>query len=197
MVGRISGAPVEARPVGQLIGAITTTSNSCGSIRHDMSEQPYSEAIERPVRGAASDQSRLILRAALILLAASLVNGFLVHFVSMQRQVLSAHLVGLIASALLIGLGLLWSRLTLTPRLSRAGALLAVYAFCGGWLLNFLAAVTGVVGNYPLSAGPPGDAHAADTLMSAALLSVALAQFAVCALVFRGLLPEAGHDQRA
>lgn len=130
---------------------------------------------------------RLLLRFGVILLAASLVNGFLVHFLPLQRQALSAHLVGLIGSSFLIGLGAVWPRLNQSLRASKVGTFLAVYGFCGGWLINFLAALTGVFGRFPISVGSSQGNDAADVMVSAGLLTVALAQFALCATVVRGL----------
>src|SRR5215469_4759613 len=96
--------------------------------------------------------ARLLASAGVVLLTLSLLNGFLVHVLPHARQALSAHLIGLIGSAFLMALAGLWPSLDQGGRGSRARALLAVYGFCGGWLINFLAALTGRFGLFPISA---------------------------------------------
>jgi hypothetical protein len=132
---------------------------------------------------------RLLGLVGISLFALSLLNGFLVHLVGDRsgRQMLSAHLIGLIGSAFLIGLSSIWPRLALPSRTSAIATLLAAYGFVAGWLLNLLAALTGVYGIFPISAQAPGGHSYADLAMSAALLSVAVCLLTLSALVFRGL----------
>lgn len=135
--------------------------------------------------------ARLLAIAGVVLLALSLLNGFAVHVIAQSRQALSAHLVGLIGAGLLIALASLWPRLNLRSRGSTAGALLAVYGFCVGWLINFLAALTGRYGIFPLSVSSAPGHGAQDLLVSLALLSVALALLALCALLLGALVRRA------
>ncbi len=123
------------------------------------------------------------------LFAASLINGFLVHLVEPRstRQMLSAHLIGLIGSAFLIALSGVWSRLALPPRVAAIAMLLAIYGFVAGWFVNMLAGLTGIYGVFPFSAQPHGGHSYADFAMSAALLSVAICLLILSVLVFRGL----------
>jgi hypothetical protein len=130
---------------------------------------------------------KLLARAGVILLLCSLVSGFLIHMLALQHQALAAHMAGLIGSSILFGLSCLWSHLRLSPGMSSAGVMFAVYGFFVGWLLNLLAAVTGIFGIFPLSVGISEGDPLANGLFSVGLLSVALADLALCWVVFQGL----------
>jgi hypothetical protein len=136
-----------------------------------------------------NNQGRFLGLVGISLFAASLINGFLVHLLETRnaRQVLSAHLIGLIGSAFLIALSSIWSRLALPPRTSALAMLLAIYGFVAGWLFNLLAGIIEVYGVFPISAQAPGGHSYADLAMSAALISVAICLLTFCVLVFRGL----------
>ena len=134
-----------------------------------------------------SQHARILGRTGIVLFAVSLVNGFLIHAVSLQRQALSAHLVGLIGAAFLIALGSLWKDLVLPNFMSRAATFLAVYGFGAGWLVNFVAALTGRFGVFPISTAAAGGHSIGDIVISAGLLSVAMCLLALAAIVFRGL----------
>lgn len=141
-----------------------------------------------------NEHGRLIARAGIILLAVGLINGFLVHALSLQRQALAAHLIALIGSSLLFGLGALWPRLRLSPAMSKAGLFLAIYGFGAGWLVNFSTAVTGAFGIFPIAVASSGGTSAADAVVSTALLSVALALFLLSGVVFWGLRGASSPD---
>ncbi len=134
--------------------------------------------------------ARLIALAGVVLFALSLVNGFLAHVLAQSRQAVSAHLVGLIGSGLLFALAALWPRLNHGPRASTVAAGLAIYGFGAGWLVNFLAAVTGRFGIYPISASAAPGGGPGDLMVSVGLASVALALLALCAMLGRALLRE-------
>ncbi len=130
---------------------------------------------------------RLLLGAGVILLAISLVSGFLIEMMPLVRLALSAHLVGLMGSAFLIGLGASWPALALTRRTSRVAALAAVYGFCGGWFVYFIAAATATGGMFPIASGHTRGSLFLERVMSGALLTVALALFALCGIVLKRL----------
>lgn len=132
--------------------------------------------------------ARLLAISGVILLALSLLNGFLVHFLAHPRQLLSAHLVGLIASGLLIALASLWPRLNQGRRGSMAGALLAIYGFGVAWLMNLLAGLTGRSGIFPISVSAAPGGGLPDALVSIGLGSSAVALFALCAVLLRNLM---------
>lgn len=129
--------------------------------------------------------ARLLLGAGVILLAVSLVNGFLIETLPLVRLALSAHLVGLMGSAFLIGLGASWPALALAPRTSRIAAAAAVYGFCGGWFVYFLAAATGTGGMLPIASSNTRGSATLEGLISSVLLTVALALFALCGIVLK------------
>ena len=135
----------------------------------------------------ASSHGRRIALGGIALFAISLVNGFLIHLLPLQRPTLSAHLIGLLGSSFLIALSSLWSRLALSPIASGLGIALAFYGFFGGWFFNFVGALTGHFGVYPISAQPTGGHTLADYVVSAGLLSVAVSLFALSGLVLRRL----------
>jgi len=135
----------------------------------------------------SNEHGRLLVRAGVILFAISLVNGFLVHVLPLEHETLAAHVVGLIGAAILIALGSLWSRLAQTFQASRTGVVLAIYGFVGGWLINFVAAVTGDLGVFPISVGVSHGSLVGNIFVSCALLTVALADFALAGIVLRGL----------
>jgi hypothetical protein len=132
-------------------------------------------------------EMRLLVGSGMILLAISLVNGFLIGVMPLVRLALSAHLVGLMGSAFLIGLGACWPALALKERTSKIGALTAVYGFFGGWLVYFIAAATGTGGMFPIASGDTRGSPFLESVMSGALLTVALALFALCGIVLKRL----------
>ena len=106
----------------------------------------------------------------------------------MVRLALSAHLVGLLGSAFLIGLGGNWPALGLARRTSRFAAVAAVYGFCAGWLVYFLAAATSTGGMFPIASSNTRGSPLLELVMSSALLTIALALFTVCGIVLMRLM---------
>jgi hydroxylaminobenzene mutase len=129
--------------------------------------------------------ARHLVRTAACLFGLSLINGFAIQATRLPRLALSAHQVGLIGSAFLFGLAGLWPRLTFPPRVSQAAAGLAIYGFVAGWLVYLTAAVSGAAGLFPLAGSGTKGGALAETLMSTALLTVALALFALAYLIVR------------
>lgn len=130
---------------------------------------------------------RLLLAAGVMLLAVSLVNGLLIEMMPLVRLALSAHLVGLMGSAFLIGLGAAWPALAFPQRRSRIAALAAVYGFCGGWFVYFIAAITRTGGMFPIASGQTRGGPLLESLISGALLTVVVALFALCGIVLKRL----------
>src|SRR5215216_2780167 len=129
------------------------------------------------MNGYSDKYSRVIVVAGVLLFLASLVNGFLIHLLPLQRLALSAHLLGLIASSLLIGLGSFWPRLHLSQRLSRLGAILVIYGFWAGWIVYFSAAALGAGGMFPILAGGKRASPMIELSITFGMLTVALALF--------------------
>lgn len=127
----------------------------------------------------------LLIRAGACLLGFSLLNGFAIEAIHLPRLALSAHLVGLMGAVFLVGLGAAWPQLSFGPRSSRVACLLAIYGFAAGWLIYLAAAITGAAGLFPMAGGGARGSEPIEMLMSVALLTVALALFALVILVFR------------
>jgi (hydroxyamino)benzene mutase len=148
------------------------------------------------MRTQSSDRSAadatLLIRTGACLFGVSLLNGFVIEATPLPRLALSAHLVGLMGAAFLFGFGAVWPQLTFRPRTSRVAALLAVYGFAAGWVVYLAAAVTGVAGLFPMAGGAVRGPAPLEMLMSVALLTVALALFALVILVFRHAGADAG-----
>jgi hypothetical protein len=135
----------------------------------------------------ADDHSRTLARAGVMLFAASLMNGFLIHIMALQRVALSAHLVGLIGAAYLIGLSALWPRLHLPQLASSVGAVCAVYGFWAGWTVYFAAALFGAGGALPILSGGSSGTPFAESALGIAMVTVAATLFALCGIVLMGL----------
>ena len=132
--------------------------------------------------------ARLLAMAGVILLMASLINGFLIHLLPHGHQTLASHLIGLIGAGLLIALASLWPNLAQEPRTSRAAAFLGIYGFCAGWFINFIAAITGHFGLFPISTSVTPGKGLGDAIISIGLISVALTLLVLSVLIVRGLL---------
>jgi hypothetical protein len=138
-------------------------------------------------RSLKDADARLLAGAGVILLAASLINGFLIAAMPLQRLGLSAHLMGLMGSIALIGLSAGWSVLGLSRPISRVAAIAAVYGFCGGWFVYFFAAATGTGGMFPIASGQTRGDSLLEAITTGGLLSVAMALFTWCGIALRGL----------
>jgi (hydroxyamino)benzene mutase len=130
--------------------------------------------------------SRVLLVSGILLFLASLMNGFFIHGAALPRLALSAHLLGLIGSAMLLGLGSFWPRLNLSQKISSLGSILAIYGFCAGWLVYFSAAVSGAGGMFPMLGGRQG-VPVMENLISVGMLTVALTLFTFGVIVITGL----------
>lgn len=135
----------------------------------------------------AGAEPRVLAGAGVGLLIISLGNGFVIKALPLPRLAQSAHLVGLIGAVFLIALGALWPSLQCSGRLSRIGVALALYGFLGAWLMYFAAAATGTGGMFPMASRGIRGTPAAENLMSLAMLTVAIALFALCGVVPSGL----------
>jgi hypothetical protein len=122
-----------------------------------------------------------------LLFAISLLNGFLIHALPLPRLALSAHLVALIGSSFLIGLGASWPRLQYSARASRLAAFLAVYGFCGAWVVYFSSAALAAGGQFTLASGNVRGPWVVESAISVGLMTVAVALIALCGMTWRAL----------
>src|SRR5256885_6510005 len=115
----------------------------------------------RPDRSVANlCQGRALTRAGVVLFLLGLLNGLVVHALTVPRivlaapsQALAAHLVALMSGTFLVAIGLVWPRLRLSRMGARLGFAAALYGFYGGLILHFLAGIWGAASVLPLSAG--------------------------------------------
>lgn len=126
-----------------------------------------------------------LLRAGALLFGASLLNGFVIQATRLPRLALSAHLVGLFGAAFLFALAGVWPHLSIVPRTSRFGVVLAIYGFVVGWLLYLTAAATGAAGLFPMAGDGARGTAVVEAMMSTALLTVAGALFGLAAVLWR------------
>lgn len=136
-----------------------------------------------------STEARSIAMSGVVLFTLSLMNGFLVHLLPLRDQLLEAHLIGLLGALFMFVLTCLWPQLNLNDGMSRTGTFCVIYGFGMGWLVNFVAAISGVFGIFPISVSASQQRSPKDILISAGLLSVVLALFALCAILLWGLRP--------
>lgn len=117
--------------------------------------------------------------------AASLLNGFVIQATRLPRPALSAHLVGRFGVAFVFALAGVWPHLGVGLRATRSGVALAIYGVVVGRLLYLTAAVTGAAGVFPMGGAGARGTQLVEATMSVALLTVAVALFAVVAMVWR------------
>jgi hydroxylaminobenzene mutase len=141
-------------------------------------------------------QARLahrLLQLGVLLFLLGLLVGLAVPALANPRMGLASHMEGVMNGLFLVALGLLWPRLLLSDRLQAAAFWLAVYGTFANLAATFLAALWNAGEMMPIA----GQGHVGGTgqeaVISALLVSLALADIAVCVLVLSGLraAPEA------
>jgi hypothetical protein len=146
------------------------------------------ESIEtRNTKVSGDGHARWILRGGLALFVISLANGLLIEALPLVRLALSAHLVGLLGAAFLVGIGAVWPRLRHSERSAKVSAILALYGFVGGWFLYFSAAVLGAGGLFPIASGAARGSDLAEAVIGFGMATVALALLALCLRLWRAL----------
>lgn len=134
-------------------------------------------------------QSRIahrLLQLGIVLFLLGLLAGLAGPALANPRMGLATHLEGVMNGLFLVALGLVWPRLSLLPRLQTATFWLAVYGTFANLAATFLAAVSGAGAMMPIAGGRAGDATQ-EAVISGLLVSLALADIAVCLLVLAGL----------
>lgn len=128
-----------------------------------------------------------LFRHAFVLVLLSLIGGFFIPAMAIPRLGLSAHTIGVLSGALLIGIGAIWQHF----RLSNAqGAWLKwswLYSSYVNWFACFVAAFLGAGKMTPLAAAGHIGNSTAEALVSALFISVAIASFIAVGLSLWGL----------
>lgn len=128
-----------------------------------------------------------LLQSGVALFLLGLLIGFAVPAVASPRMGLSSHMEGVMNGLFLIALGLIWDRLVLSPRLTSATFVLAVYGTFANVIATFLAAAWGAGGMMPLAGGGRVGAGWQEAVIQVLLISLALAMVLVCVFVLAGL----------
>lgn len=132
--------------------------------------------------------SQRLLQLGVLLFIFGLLTGLAVPMTANPRMALSSHLEALMNGMFLIGLGLLWPRLTLSTGAQGAAFWLAVYAAFANWLAVLLAAVWGAGSQMmPLAAQGRSGSAPQELLINALLMSLGAAMIIACVIVLGGL----------
>lgn len=132
------------------------------------------------------NHARLLGLSGVVLFVISLLNGFMIHSLTLPRLALSAHLVGLMGSLFLMVLASTWSKFKLNVKTSKIGSLLALYGFIMGWLLYFLAAWIGAGESFPLASGDIKQSQTIEQIIKLLMLTVAIALFTLSVILWKG-----------
>lgn len=130
---------------------------------------------------------RLLQLGVSLVLFALLVGLAMSHF-TVPRLALSAHLIGILQGVLLISLGQLWPKLSLSPAVSRVAFWLLVYGCIAALTANLLGAAWGA-GNsiVPMAAGSAHGSTLQEAVINILLRSAAPALIVGLFLVLLGL----------
>lgn len=136
-------------------------------------------------------QARRLLAAGAILFLVGLLSGLAVPVVTNPRMGLAAHLEGVMNGTFLIAVGAVWTRLVLSTRQRTAAAGLLLYGTYANWLFITLAALLGTSAATPLAGAGHAGAPWQEDLVTAGLVTVAIAMIAATALLALGFVRRA------
>ena len=135
-----------------------------------------------------------ILQHGFILILLALLTGFLLPLAQLPRLGLSAHTIGLLGGTLLIAIGAIWSRFSLSSRQSKLMYWAWVYSSYANWLGCLIGAMTGAGRMTPISSGGLEAGELPEAIVAFLLVSVAISSLVAVALSLWGL---ARNDQAA
>ena len=134
-----------------------------------------------------NDSALRLCRHGALLFVLGLVNGALVSALPNSRMGLSSHLAGVQNGMLLLIFGLVWQRLSLSPRALRLAERSSIFSMYAIWGALFLAALFGTSWVTPIAgAGFEGSAWQ-EGLVAVLLYSGSAGIFLGAGLVFWGL----------
>jgi hydroxylaminobenzene mutase len=135
-------------------------------------------------RGVARRYGHRLQQVGAGLFLLGLLVGLAVPKFALPRLALSTHLLGLMQGTFLLVAGGLWSRLRLSPALSRVGHIVAVYGCVAAWVANLAGALWGAGGTMvPLAAG-----GVRGTAVQEGIIRLLLVSAAPCLIAAAGLL---------
>ena len=135
--------------------------------------------------------ARVLLAAGAILFFVGLLSGLAVPAVTNARMGLAAHLEGVMNGTFLIAVGAVWTRLVLSTRQRTAAAGLLLYGTYANWLFITLAALLGTSAATPIAGAGHAGAPWQEDLVTAGLVTVAIAMIAATALLALGFVRRA------
>lgn len=128
-----------------------------------------------------------LFRHAFVLILLSLVGGLFIPVMAVPRLGLSAHTIGVLSGALLIGIGAIWQHFHLSDR---QGFLLQwswLYSSYANWLACLLGAVLGAGKLTPLASANLVGSDLVEGLVSGLFISVGVTSFVAVGLSLWGL----------
>ncbi len=131
--------------------------------------------------------ARLLSRAGILLIVLALLTGLAVPAFHNPRLAIATHLSGILDGLLLIAVGALWHRLTLSAvqaRVTRALVLVGAYL---NWATLALASAWGTNRNTPMAGAGFGASPAQEMTVHLLQVTMAAALLISLALVFYGL----------
>jgi len=131
--------------------------------------------------------NRRLMWHGMFLFLLGLVTGLLEQRFTNMRMGLAAHLEGVMNGTFLLALGAAWNAVRLQPGVKAVAYWTALYGAYANWLVTTLAAVFGTAALSPITgAGHTGQPWQ-ETLITAAFLTVGLADVLFCLFLLWGL----------
>jgi hydroxylaminobenzene mutase len=149
-------------------------------------QPPEEKQMGEPTLYVVSTERRL-LQLGVTLFLLGLLTGFSLPLLENPRMGLASHLEGVLNGLLLILLGLVWSRLTLTRTQARLSFAFLVYGTFANWVATLLAALWGAGRAMPIAAAGHEGLAWQEGLLNLLLYSLSAAMVAAVALVLWGL----------
>ncbi len=133
--------------------------------------------------------NRSLVRAGFLLFLLALVLGFVIPMFLSPRLALAAHVNAILNALLLVGLGLAWGLLALTPAREKLTVRLFLYAAYANLAGSCVAAAWGTSRLTPMAAGGLSAVAWKENVVMAIQVSVALAVLVATVLVIHALRP--------
>ncbi|MBS9534595.1 hydrogenase [Mycobacterium sp. M1] len=130
---------------------------------------------------------KLLIQLGVLLILLGLLTGLAIPKLKNPRMGLSSHLEGVLNGMLLMIVGLIWPRLTLSHAWLSVGFCLVVYAAFANWMATLLGAAWGARTLMPIAAGDHGTSSGREGVIGFLLVSLALSIIAASVLILVGL----------
>lgn len=131
--------------------------------------------------------NKAIIKHGFILILLALIGGFFLPAMTVPRLGLSAHTIGVLSGVLLIAIGAIWPIFELSSRQLKVMYWGWVYSSYANWLGCLVGAFTGAGKMTPIAASGAQGGVAAEMVVMALLVSVAITSLVAVALSIWGL----------